>query len=96
MLQEAGFNALPYHAGPRRRQTSEPPGPLPARRGLIMVATIAFGMGIDKPDVRFVAHLDMPKNIEAITRRPVVPVATAKPPMRGWSTACKTWSTSAA
>jgi ATP-dependent DNA helicase RecQ len=64
-LAERGFNALPYHAGlsPELRQhhlhrflTEEP---------VIMVATIAFGMGIDKPNVRFVAHLDLPKSVEA-------------------------------
>jgi ATP-dependent DNA helicase RecQ len=64
MLCDAGFNALPYHAGldAARRQLHQ--DRFLREEGLIMVATIAFGMGIDKPDVRFVAHLDMPKNIE--------------------------------
>ncbi len=64
-LQSEGLNALPYHAGldadVRRRHQDR----FLREEGLIMVATIAFGMGIDKPDVRFVAHLDLPKNIEA-------------------------------
>ncbi len=64
-LQAEGLNALPYHAGldadVRRRHQDR----FLREDGLIMVATIAFGMGIDKPDVRFVAHLDLPKNIEA-------------------------------
>ena len=63
-LVEAGINALPYHAGldSRVRQTHQ--DRFLREDGVVMVATIAFGMGIDKPDVRFVAHLDMPKNIE--------------------------------
>ncbi|HEX5806911.1 MAG TPA: RecQ family ATP-dependent DNA helicase, partial [Macromonas sp.] len=63
-LAEAGLNALPYHAGlePAVRQRHQ--DRFLREEGVIMVATIAFGMGIDKPDVRFVAHLDMPKNIE--------------------------------
>ncbi|MDG0834590.1 DNA helicase RecQ [Roseateles saccharophilus] len=64
-LKSEGLNALPYHAGldadVRRRHQDR----FLREDGLIMVATIAFGMGIDKPDVRFVAHLDLPKNIEA-------------------------------
>lgn len=64
-LVQQGFNALPYHAGL--------PAPLRAahqqrflrEEGVIIIATIAFGMGIDKPDVRFVAHLDLPKTVEA-------------------------------
>ena len=64
-LRSEGLNALPYHAGLdadlRRRHQDR----FLREDGLIMVATIAFGMGIDKPDVRFVAHLDLPKNIEA-------------------------------
>ena len=63
-LCENGINALPYHAGldTKLRQTHQ--DRFLREEGIVMVATIAFGMGIDKPDVRFVAHLDMPKNIE--------------------------------
>jgi ATP-dependent DNA helicase RecQ len=64
MLCEAGFNALPYHAGLDAAKRLNHQDCFLREEGLIMVATIAFGMGIDKPDVRFVAHLDMPKNIE--------------------------------
>jgi len=64
-LNDEGFTALPYHAGldadVRRRHQDR----FLREEGIVMVATIAFGMGIDKPDVRFVAHLDLPKNIEA-------------------------------
>jgi len=64
-LNESGYKALPYHAGmdagARRRNQSN----FLKDEGVIIVATIAFGMGINKPDVRFVAHMDMPKNIEA-------------------------------
>ena len=64
-LQAEGVNALPYHAGLeadlRRRHQDR----FLREDGVVVVATIAFGMGIDKPDVRFVAHLDLPKNIEA-------------------------------
>ncbi|MDO8988871.1 MAG: RecQ family ATP-dependent DNA helicase, partial [Sideroxyarcus sp.] len=63
-LAQQGVNALPYHAGLdsglRRRNQDR----FLREDGIVMVATIAFGMGIDKPDVRFVAHLDLPKNIE--------------------------------
>ena len=64
-LQDQGFDALPYHAGlngePRTRHQDK----FLREDGVIIVATIAFGMGIDKPDVRFVVHLDMPKTIES-------------------------------
>ncbi|NQY78868.1 MAG: DNA helicase RecQ [Candidatus Caenarcaniphilales bacterium] len=64
-LQEKGFNAFSYHAGlsPKVREKNQ--SKFIKEESVIMVATIAFGMGIDKPDVRFVAHLDLPKSIEA-------------------------------
>ena len=64
-LSDEGFTALPYHAGlpAQLRQTHQ--NRFLREDGVIIVATIAFGMGIDKPDVRFVAHLDLPKSIEA-------------------------------
>ena len=67
-LAAEGVAALPYHAGldadVRRRHQDRFLRQDAEEGGLVMVATIAFGMGIDKPDVRFVAHLDLPKNIE--------------------------------
>ena len=63
-LKQAGFIALPYHGGmdndTRRRYQEK----FLREDGVIMVATLAFGMGIDKPDVRFVAHLDLPRSVE--------------------------------
>jgi len=64
-LAEQGFPALPYHAGLPNEQRSLHQRRFLNEEGLIMVATIAFGMGIDKPNVRFVAHLDLPKSLEA-------------------------------
>lgn len=64
-LQDQGYNALPYHAGIDNRIRAENQNRFLKDEGIIMVATIAFGMGINKPDVRFVAHLDLPSNIEA-------------------------------
>jgi ATP-dependent DNA helicase RecQ len=60
-----GLAALPYHAGLDAQTRRAHQDRFLREDGLVMVATIAFGMGIDKPDVRFVAHLDLPKNIEA-------------------------------
>ena len=59
-----GLDALPYHAGLDAAVRQQNQDRFLREDGIVMVATIAFGMGIDKPDVRFVAHLDMPKNIE--------------------------------
>ncbi|MBC7380002.1 MAG: DNA helicase RecQ [Burkholderiaceae bacterium] len=63
-LCDAGITALPYHAGLDYKIRQSNQDRFLRDDGIVMVATIAFGMGIDKPDVRFVAHLDMPKNIE--------------------------------
>ncbi|HSV53280.1 MAG TPA: DNA helicase RecQ [Burkholderiaceae bacterium] len=63
-LSEAGIRALPYHAGLDTAVRQANQDRFLREEGIVMVATIAFGMGIDKPDVRFVAHMDMPKNIE--------------------------------
>lgn len=65
LLTNAGIHALPYHAGLDSRVRQEHQNRFLREDGVVMVATIAFGMGIDKPDVRFVAHIDMPKNIES-------------------------------
>ena len=64
LLCDEGIDALPYHAGLDGRVRQANQDRFLRSEGIVMVATIAFGMGIDKPDVRFVAHLDMPKNIE--------------------------------
>lgn len=64
-LTAEGIAALPYHAGLDADLRKKHQDRFLREDGLVMVATIAFGMGIDKPDVRFVAHLDLPKNIEA-------------------------------
>ena len=65
LLTERGFTALPYHAGLPAHERSEHQGRFLYEDGVVIVATIAFGMGIDKPDVRFVAHVDLPKSVEA-------------------------------
>jgi ATP-dependent DNA helicase RecQ len=64
-LRAQGFDALPYHAGLPSEVRAAHQRRFLAEDGVIIVATIAFGMGIDKPDVRFVAHLDLPKSIES-------------------------------
>ena len=64
-LNAQGFAALPYHAGMEMKAREENQRRFQHEQGLIMTATIAFGMGIDKPDVRFVLHVDLPASIEA-------------------------------
>jgi len=64
-LSQQGFNALPYHAGLSSEIRQNHQNRFLREESIIIVATIAFGMGIDKPDVRFVAHVDLPKSIEA-------------------------------
>ncbi len=64
-LSEHGVRALPYHAGLSSQVRSENQARFLREDGVVIVATIAFGMGIDKPDVRFVAHLNLPKSLEA-------------------------------
>ncbi|MFQ3322911.1 MAG: ATP-dependent DNA helicase RecQ [Pseudomonadales bacterium] len=64
-LQSQGFNALPYHAGLDSKLRATHQARFLREESIIIVATIAFGMGIDKPDVRFVAHLDLPKTVES-------------------------------
>ncbi|HKA40916.1 MAG TPA: DNA helicase RecQ [Burkholderiales bacterium] len=64
-LSERNVSALPYHAGLDQQTRALHQDRFINEDGLVIVATIAFGMGIDKPDVRFVAHLDLPKSIEA-------------------------------
>ncbi|HEX7926165.1 MAG TPA: DNA helicase RecQ [bacterium] len=64
-LTENGVPALHYHAGMEPEQRAAHQDRFIKEEGLVIVATIAFGMGIDKPDVRFVAHMDLPKNLES-------------------------------
>ncbi|MEW5833518.1 MAG: DNA helicase RecQ [Pseudomonadota bacterium] len=63
-LADAGFEALPYHAGMEAAGRARNQQRFLREEGVVMVATVAFGMGIDKPDVRFVAHLDLPRSME--------------------------------
>ena len=63
-LERNGITALPYHAGLDARTRNANQARFLREDGVVMVATIAFGLGIDKPDVRFVAHLDLPKSVE--------------------------------
>lgn len=64
-LNGEGFKVLPYHAGLSQKEREKNQDRFLKEESIIMVATIAFGMGIDKPDVRFVAHLDLPKSMES-------------------------------
>ena len=64
-LRNRGYDALPYHAGMNADERKLHQDAFVREDAVVIVATIAFGMGIDKPDVRFVAHLDLPKSIES-------------------------------
>ena len=64
-LREKGIEALPYHAGMTQRDRAANQNRFLREDGIVMVATIAFGMGIDKPDVRFLVHMNLPKSLEA-------------------------------
>ncbi len=64
-LRDQGFHALPYHAGLEAEVRTRNQDRFLKEEGVIMVATVAFGMGINKPDVRFVVHVDLPKSIES-------------------------------
>src|SRR6202034_1760585 len=65
VLCQSGVKALPYHAGMEAAARSRNQDVFLQEDGVVVVATVAFGMGIDKPDVRFVLHADMPPNIES-------------------------------
>lgn len=67
-LQAQGVDALPYHAGLAPRERNLAQDRFLSEEGLIVVATVAFGIGIDKPNVRFVAHLALPKSLEGYSQ----------------------------
>ena len=85
-LAEKGLTALPYHAGMDQELRQQHQTRFLQEEGVIMVATIAFGMGIDKPEVRFVAHLDLPKTLESYYQETGARAETANRPTPGWYT----------
>ena len=86
LLAAEGVRAYPYHAGMDKEDREANQNAFMTDRGVVIVATIAFGMGIDKADVRYVLHTDLPGSIEAIIRRSAVPGVTARPPRPTCST----------
>lgn len=90
-LSKNGITALPYHAGLEASVRADHQARFLREPGLVMTATIAFGMGIDKPDVRFVAHLDLPKSVEGYYQETGRAGRDGAPPRPGWPTA---WPTS--
>lgn len=88
-LLEHHINALPYHAGMDTQTRSVNQSRFLREEGIVMVATIAFGMGIDKPDVRFVAHLDLSKSMEGYYQETDVPDGTATRQRPGCHTVCR-------
>lgn len=89
-MSSQGFRALPYHAGLDSDTRTRNQDTFINEEGVIVVATIAFGMGIDKPNVRFVAHLDLPKALKRITKKPEeLGVITSQQPL-GWCMALVT------
>src|SRR3954449_12458472 len=78
-LDDAGIAALPYHAGLDSSVRSRNQDRFLNEDGIVIVATIAFGMGIDKPDVRFVAHLDLPTSIDGHSHHPARPPTPLDP-----------------
>jgi len=95
-LTSAGIEALPYHAGLDANLRARNQDRFINEDGVVIVATVAFGMGIDKPDVRFVAHLDLPKSIEAYYQETGARDVTASHPAPGWRMACLISCSSAA
>lgn len=88
-LNDQGRVALPYHAGLPQQLRQHNQQRFLREEGVIVVATIAFGMGIDKPDVRFVAHLNLPKVLKLIIKKQAGLAVMVNLPMRGWPMVCK-------
>ena len=86
-LRKNGWNAFHYHAGMPPEERAKVGRDFVREEKMVVVATIAFGMGIDKSNVRFVAHMDMPKSLEAYYQETV---ATGCRPTPGWLTASRT------
>ena len=91
-----GIRALPYHAGLDQAVRSDNQDVFLREDGVVIFATIAFGMGINKPDVRFVVHADMPASVESYYQEIGRAGATACRPRRSPSTASTTWRSAAA